>query len=427
MRLIWFAILAAMTLFATAAWADSGISTDPFGGRGPAVSEGEEPFMPEAPWTPGDSAWEEYFVKQVDVSGFMQRLKVVLTSDKYLGGHADVKEVADLMDAMGYFDFTGGYAEFAATGDSIKFRAMDTFNHSDDTFLSRMLSIPDAPLHSAKYVSQGDYMLYVALGNVIDKAMTVMSLPELLNGEGMDSSEVMNDLDLGQLTQGLAMVKALKLDEILGSTLSGEIALVVYDAPDISKLQSGDIQPEDVHAALMVGIKDPEYIMNMANQFGPDIGLTPVEGAPEGWHAFTMMGQNSVGFAFNDEMLIASPNFQETWAHVNKALAGGGMSLDPCLAHVDVDVEKLHAQVIHPLALMGISEMGLEPSDLPSDAMAYLLNVPDPSALGHITATVQHPDGNCYVQCEMKKAVLQWAGFYLGIGLCGAGQAGMLH
>jgi hypothetical protein len=47
--------------------------------------------------------------------------------------------------------------------------------------------------------------------------------------------------------------------------------------------------------------------------------------------------------------------------------------------------------------------------------------------MGHITATGYHPEGNAYYEFEMKKAVLQWAAFYLGVGLCAAGQSGMLN
>jgi hypothetical protein len=60
-------------------------------------------------------------------------------------------------------------------------------------------------------------------------------------------------------------------------------------------------------------------------------------------------------------------------------------------------------------------------------AMAYLFNLPDSSALGHMTATVNHPEGNAYCEFEMKKSVLTWLAFYRGTGLCAAGQSGMLH
>ncbi|HES58356.1 MAG TPA: hypothetical protein ENO21_02890 [Firmicutes bacterium] len=413
-------------LSTTAAWADEGFTTGPFGAPGAAEEVEDEPFIPEAPWSPGDSAWEEYYVQHIDIAGFMQRLKVILTSEEHLGGFPEVAEVARMMDAMGYFDIAGGFNEYEISGDSIKLRSLSEYNHSGDTFFSRYMAVEDAPLRSAKYVAEGDYLLYFALNNVIDKALTMLSLPEYMGEEGMAGEELMMELEMEELGQAMAMVQAMKLDVLLSDTLSGEIALVVYEAPSVEQIFTGDIMPQDVHAALMIGIEDPEYVLNMANQFGPDLGLVPAE-APEGWHAFTMMGEESIGVAFNDEILIATPDWLTTATRVQSALDNGGMELDPCLMHMDLDVEALHEQLIHPLALAGIGEMGLEVEDLPTDAMAYLLNMPEADALGHMTATVNHPEGNAYFEFEMKKAVLQYLLFYIGVGMCGAGQAGMLH
>jgi hypothetical protein len=424
MRLIWFAILAALMLLATAAWADDGFSSNPFGGPTLEDEGGEEPFIPEAPWSPGDSAWEEYYVKHIDLAGFMQRLRVVLTNEEYLGSYPEVAEVARMFDAMGYFDIAGGFSELEISGDSIKMRGMTEVNHSGDTFYSRYLTVEDRPLRSAKYVREGDYLMYLGITGIVDKALAMLSMPEMM-GEG-GSDELMRELQMGDLGQALAMVEALKLDDLLSETLSGELALVVYRAPDLERIFMGDIMPEDVHAALMLGIDDPEYVLNMANQFGPDIGLVATE-APEGWHAYYMMGEESVGLAFNDEILIATPNAEATAANVMAALENGGMQVKPCQLHFDLDVGALHEQVIHPLAVYGAAEFEKQGAELPSDALAYLLNLPDPSALGHIKATGYHPEGNAYSECEMKKSVLQYLLFYLGVGLCGAAQTDMLH
>ncbi len=71
-------------------------------------------------------------------------------------------------------------------------------------------------------------------------------------------------------------------------------------------------------------------------------------------------------------------------------------------------------------------EMGGE-IELPEESMAYLMALPEPDALGHITMTSYHPDDNSMGEFGMKKSVFQYLLYYVGVGLCGAAQAGAFN
>jgi hypothetical protein len=58
--------------------------------------------------------------------------------------------------------------------------------------------------------------------------------------------------------------------------------------------------------------------------------------------------------------------------------------------------------------------------------MSYLLNLPDSEALGHVTVQASFADGYTG-EVEMKKAVVQYLVYYLGLGLCGAAQSGAFN
>lgn len=372
----------------------------------------------------GGSVWEEFYVQDIDLEGFMDRLLVVLTDENMLGKYPEVAEVASMLEGMGYFDMATTHAEYAITGDSIYGMSSTTFNHSGDTYYAKLLDIPDAELRSAKYVAKDDYLLYFAVNGVVDKLMAMLEMETI--GPGGSTMSMMEMLEMSPGGEGadvIGMIKAMKLDELLGSILSGEIALVVYEAPDLMKIAGGDIQPNDIHAALMVGINDPAYLLEMVGNFGESIGLVEIPLDDENWHGYTMAGEEGIGFAFNDEILIASPSFDNAGLHVAFAESEGGLDVPACQFHFDLNFEALHNDVIHPAVQMlsQMSEVEVVPQH---EAMTFLFKVPDASELGHIVMTAHTQDGNVMSTFEMKKAVVTYLTFYLALGLDVAAQSG---
>ena len=89
--------------------------------------------------------------------------------------------------------------------------------------------------------------------------------------------------------------------------------------------------------------------------------------------------------------------------------------------YLDINMTAFHADVLEPLLKLAQSELG-DKVKLPESTMAYLVDLPEPDALGHMTLMTAYEDGS-RMELTMKKPVLQYCAYYLGLALCGAAQA----
>jgi hypothetical protein len=436
MRVVWTAIFLIAIVLSIPAWADEN-------GRRPDISldryhaeRGDEPAEPEAEAVAeapaamilGDSPWEEYYRSEVDLSEFFDRLYTVLTSEEHLGGIPEVAAIGEHLNTLGFFDFGKGIEEYVITGDYIRYYSQSHFPDMDpECYYGSLFSIPDRELHSAKYLSDGDYMLYLGITGLTDKLLTALEMPTMQITDGEVESTPLLEM-LGQsgdedMQMALGAIHAMKLDELVDSVLTGELALVLYRTPSIEQIFTGQIMPQDVGAALMLGLKDPDYVTEMIETYGAEIGLMGVEMPGDAWRYFRMEGEESVGMMYNDEMLIVSPDIESTVEIVGNA---SGLEFPECQMYLDLDVQALHEMVIQPLAEFGTTQLGEEIA-LPIDSMAYLVNLPDEQALGHITLESHFGENTASMELEMKKAVLQYVVYYVGVTLCGMAQAGAFN
>jgi len=390
------------------------------GGARPAAGTGVQVL------TAGDSAWEEFLVQDIDYSGFLERLYVLLTNEEYLGKYKEVAMVAEYLDTTGLFDIASGHTEYQITGDHIHLMGGMEFGDLDpEAYYARYYGLPDVDLVSGHYLAPGEYMLYIALTHLPQKAfMQVQEMAksaEMMGGE-FELDEVMGELGMGDLGDVLTLLEVLEIDEMIGNVMTGELALVVYGIGDIGKFIEGDIEPQDLDIAIMLGLSDASQIDPLLARFGAEAGLVDEE-LDGGWRRLYMPDEDAPEVLMNHEVAVLCMDAVATAERLETAAAGGGLGLAPCQLVFDLNMAKLHEQVIGPLAMMGEAWLD-EDVVLPDDEMAYLLNLPDPEALGHMTFTTYHPDGNYQMEMEMKKAVVQYLLYYLGVGLCAAGQSG---
>lgn len=373
--------------------------------------------------TLGDSAWEEFYISDVHVGPFMDRLYEVLTREDWLGQYPQVAGVAEFLHEAGLFSLERLYSEYEATGDHIYIMGHEGFEDLDpESYYGRFLALPDGELTTAGHVS-GDYTLYLAANNIhemmlvyLDYMMASMEMVGEISGEDMHG-------DMGELEQVFGMIEAFQLEELVGNVVTGEVALVLYGLPPLEQLVLGDIQPDDIEMAVMIGIKDAEYVSGMIANYGSSIGLMGREYEDDDWTYYIMQGDESIGLMYNDELLIASPNIESTRKHVQDALASGGLDIEPCQMYFDLNIAALHDNLLEPGARLAMTEFGADIT-LPVEPMRYLVDLPESDKLGHLTFTSYFDDGYT-VELEMKKAVLQYIVYYGGLAACGAAQAGV--
>jgi hypothetical protein len=418
MRKFQFAIIAACLLLLTV----PAFAVDDFYGGASGKSSRPQPTHHRA----GQSAWEESYSLKIDAQDFMQRLYTVLTSKEHLGQFAEVAQVAECMKSLGFFNLAGIETEYTISGADIDYHEAASFKDLDPaSFYGKFLALPNGKLRSAEMISQGDYLLYLGVNNLPQLVMLeAEELGKLQNKAGGDDAlgQALAEANLGDLDQALGMLKALKLDETLGEALSGEVALVLYGLPEFEKLNSGNIQPADLDAAVFLGLNGVEFVDGLIKQFGGQAGLEKTD-APAGWTGYTLNGQPSVGFVYNDKLLVLSPNIAAALEHI-KAAKSQHLRLPECLYYMVVDCSALEGKVLHPLLDLAQKELG-DNVKLPLSTMSYLVNLPEPGALGNMTMmTTSTGDGYA---CDMHatKAQMQYLAYYLGVGLCGAAQAGV--
>lgn len=376
----------------------------------------------------GDSTWEEFYSSDVEVGFFLQRLYDVLTNEQWLGQYPQVAEVANYLKGIGLFNLQHVHMEYAFTGDHMKCMVHKDFADLDpDSYYGKILALPDKELATAKYVG-GDQMIYIGANNVTD--MMMLYLGEMGNAlqvmqETGAESEMESELPLGDITQALGMLDAFNVESTVKSLLTGEVGIVIYGLPPFEQLALGDIQPADIEVAIMLGVSNPEGVQSMVEGFGDQIGLLSREYEGDPWHYYVVNGEESIGLMLNDEMAIITSNLDVTRRHVKDAMENGGIDPGTCQCYFDLDVGALHDQLLQPAFNMGVENLP-EDVQLPVEPMSYLVNLPESDALGHLTMKTSF-EGGYTGELEMKKAVLQYLFYYLGVGLCGAAQSGAFH
>jgi hypothetical protein len=381
-------------------------------------------MMPEK----GDSVWEEFYVSDVEIGVFLERLYEVLTNEEWLGQYPEIATVANYMKETGLFDLQNVHTEYAITGDRMSFMLHEDFEDlSPNSYYGKVLALPDRELDTAQYVT-GDQLLYFAANNVPD--MLLLYANEVMNAvntmeQTAEGMEMEADLNLGDLAEVFGMLEAFNVEDTVKSLLTGEIAIVFYNMPPLEQLMLGDIQPADIELAIMLGVSNREGVQGMIEGFGDEVGLLAREYEDDPWQYYVVNGEETIGLMLNDGMAIISSNIDVTRRNVLAAEENGGLELDPCQLYCDLNMTALHDQVIVPAVNMGTGYLP-EGVTLPVEPMSYLVNLPESDALGHLTVKASFADGYTG-EIELKKAVLQYLAYYLGIGLCGAAQSGAFH
>ena len=435
MRKLSFLIVIAMLLMAIPAFAvddfygpekgsgsdDSRRPTLNVGGRSGSGPEAAAPGFEV-----GGSTYEEFYSQTIDWNMFLDRLYEILANDKMASAHPEVAMIAKLYKDLGIFDLGTTDVKYAATGDGIYIMSRAAYDTAPETVVGRALAIENQPLESAKLIAPDDYVLYIGVTGLVDRMMLELDALNEANatikemGAPSPFDELANEMGMEDFSQILAMLDAMRIEDMVSSTLTGEMGIVLYDLPPLEQLMEGDIEPDDIDAALFVGLKDEDYAKNMVASFGGEMGLKQVEQPHEDFAYYTMQGMDTIGLIIGQGLGIVSPNMPALVEHLHRDNVGLG--LEPVQMYMDLNVAKLH-EFAMPLIEMGKAEMG--GAYLPVEEAAYLLNLPEPEALGHISM-ISKIDGNeQFFGMEMKKAVVQYFTYYLGVFGCGAAQMEM--
>ncbi|MBN2082099.1 hypothetical protein JW859_07815 [bacterium] len=374
------------------------------------------------------SYWEEYYVQDLEIGPFMGRLHEVLTNPEMLGRFPEVVSVAGYLDSLGLFNIDRCHTEYEITGEDITFTASDFFSDLDpECYYGQIMALEDRELATAKYVP-GTQLLYVGVNNVPEMMMIELKsmksstefVKEFTSELGVDA-----DMDLNDMEEVFALLDAFPIEQTVNALLTGELGIVLYNLPPFEQLVLGDIEPADIEAAVMLGVRDREAVMDMVTGFGAEIGLLEREYEGDDWQYFVVNGEETIGIIFTDDMAVVTSNIDATRDNMKMALAKGGLDLEPCQMYFDMNVEALQEQLIGPAGRMAAEQLG-EGIELPWEGMGYLVNLPGSDALGHFTLMTSY--GNGYtVDIEMKKAVCQYMVYYGGLAACGLAQSGVFE
>jgi hypothetical protein len=188
---------------------------------------------------------------------------------------------------------------------------------------------------------------------------------------------------------------------------------------------NGDFGPQDISAAIMIGVKDAGRIKQLIAMAGAQAPLTPMEGDMGGWSGWyiTEPGAEGMGMMLSEQMLFITPNVQNAVAHFD--FSGQAQAIPACQAYFDLNVSKLQDSLVGP----GLEAlMGEAPVDLTStkDAARYLFALPPSDALGHIRAVTIYDHG--YESAlTMNTALANYLFYYVGVGTSAMAQSEMKH
>lgn len=366
----------------------------------------------------GDSAWEEFWVQDIDYRPFMARLKTMLMEDQMLAESGMGEQIVSVLDQMYLFNMGTTHTEMAITGDDIRVRFEETMHELDPASApARMMALEDMPLQSFNLVDDGGFLMYLGMHHVPAKALIQVDeiMRQAENAEGMEGlfGEMFGDMDIEELEQTMQLMKAMQIDKIVDSTLSGEVAVALYDMPELNALIEGEnVMPTDFTAAVALGIKDADYVREMIGTYGSEIGMTPrTDSGMNGWDVFDVPMMPGMGVLMNDSLLIATTNADYVMGKLSDEAV---MGVDACQVHFVLNMASLNEKVVQP----GMKLLATEATDgneeiyWPIDSMKYLWDVPEQDGLGYMSVTNAYGDS---ASCEMhmKKAVFQYLAYYL--------------
>lgn len=392
-----------------------------------STASGNASGMPD--FAMGDSAWEEFWVQDIDFRPFMGRLKTVLQEDPQLTGGMG-GDIATFLDQVYFFNLGTSHTEMAITGDDIRFFCSQTYEGlPEDSSPARLAALENLPLASYNLVDDGEFIMYMGIQHLPERIM--IQLDEMMRqaemGEDMEGplSEVFSEMDVEELEQTMQLMKAMQIDKIVESTLSGEMGIALFDMPGIEMLaNNGNIEPTDITAAVALGIKDPAYVREMLGTYGSEVGMTPrADSGANGWDVFDVPMMPGMGLLMNDSMLVATTNVDFA---MGKLADVRDNPVGACQAHLAVNMAALNSLFIEPGMGMLAEEIteGDEGIYFPADSMKYLWDVPEEEGLGQFTITARTGDAMSS-EIKMKKAVFQYLMYYLTTIGAGAVQSEM--
>jgi hypothetical protein len=378
-------------------------------------------LLPAAALAQGDSYRESYDL-EIHMGGFMDRLYNVLTSPEHLGKHAEVAGTAQLLKRLGYFELESAQCQYRVQDGNVGLRWATHFEGLDPaSYFGQVFALPNKPLQLASYVPD-DALLYVGINNVPQQAL--LAVRELgavaAEAQGSESGlgEMFEDADIAQV---LGMLDAFDVESQVNEVLTGEVGLAFFAAPDAARIASGSFTPNDLNAALLVGVKDAARVKQLIGMAGANAPLAPMGELAGGWTGWYVTGHAetpNAGVMLGSDMLILTPNVQTALGSLD--FSRQGQSTPACQSYIDFNLARLHDELAGPGLNALMSEMG----DLskPQATARYLFNLPPSDQLGHITAVTVYDSG---YECAltMNTALANYLFYYVGTGLAGMADA----
>ncbi|MCC7476997.1 hypothetical protein IT575_00945 [bacterium] len=384
----------------------------------------------------GDSVDIQYS-EELRFGELMDRVYTLMSSEKYFGKHQQVRGMAELLKHSDFFNFSGTTCRYRMDNEKIEFYSAKHYSDLNPAGVAaRSLALPDVAPVSANYICPGTYVMYMSMQNV--PAVAALTLEQLQAQEAL-----MNEYDMGgggpvqffgqsgmpELGELSRIVQQLQTESgAFGVSLSGEVALVVYSLPSVPQMTSDNFDPlnSDLDVALMVGINGSEGINNALGMAGAVGGMTPGNSPGPGWMRYDINQMPGAGVIFNDQILVASLKVDRAIAHIEQAQLQGRMSIEPCQFYMDMDLTNLHRNTIKPGVDSMLAWTLSEKPDLfmPQESAAFLFNLPDENALGHLSMGAYN-NGGCHMQGSMSTAVLPYAMYYFSVAACTMAQTEM--
>jgi hypothetical protein len=215
----------------------------------------------------------------------------------------------------------------------------------------------------------------------------------------------------------LAIMKVMGIDKIVGDSLTGELALVVYQFDNLSGIPSGNVVPGDFDVALMFGLKDDAYLEKMSATYGPELGLLPAVQKGE-WKVLATQNEPSIGIFYNNELLVVTPDLLDVMSNVGTA-TDDALNVAPCQLYLDIDLSRIDSELVGPVSGMVAENHGSD-ADFAKylSSVSYLLNKPAADSLGSINFSTSHVAGSGqHAQFSLTKPALRYAAFHLLAGL----------
>ena len=370
----------------------------------------------------GDSTWEEFYFQHLELGGLLGRFRTILTDPAYYGQHEEAQQIARYLESSGIFNYRSAETTYSITGDSIHYSAISSFGELDPaSYIGRYYAIADEAPKSSQYVSRGQYLMYLTLPNFYETTMlqlehAVEQQKQLGEEAAGPLSELFGQTDLSRLEDMLAIMKVMGVDKIIGDSLTGELALVIYELENIGGYPSGNVAPSDFDVALMFGLKDMTYVSKMADTYGPELGLSPAVDQG-GWKVLSMANEPSIGLFYNDDVLVVTPDLTEVMANVS-SVGENALNAPPCQVMLDVNLARIDGELLGPLSGMLMDSQQTDPDfSAYLRSVGYLVSKPDPATLGSLTITASHAGGNSQqASLDFTKSALRYGAYHLLAG-----------